>query len=202
MKNNKAKKIIFSLLIIVLLSMVGYLTISLTSCTTNSPGDLSPGVIINQIFPNVWVFVAQLIAGAVLFLVLLFLIWKPTNNMLEKRQKLIADEIEDAQKMKSLAETELTEAKNKAKLIIEQSYSLSSSMIDNAEIEAKSQSEKIINSTNELIKNEKIKIKNEAENEMIDIIFKTTEALLKKNISQSDNEKLIKEFIEGLSINE
>lgn len=201
MKTKKTKLVIFTLLIMVILSVIGYFAISLTSCT-EGPGDLTPGAIINQVFPNIWVLIAQLIAGAVLFLVLLFLIWKPTNNMLEKRQKLIADEIADAQQMKISAESELEEAKQKAKLIIEQSYSLSRSMIDNAQIEAKSQSEKLINSTNELLKNEKIKIKNDAEKEMIDIIFRTTEALLKKNISQSDNENLVKDFIKGLSINE
>ena len=74
MKIKKVKLTISILLSLVLFSIFAYAVISVTSCTSDKPESLDPAIIINQIFPNIYVLIAQLIAGVILFLVLLLLI--------------------------------------------------------------------------------------------------------------------------------
>lgn len=176
----------------------------LTSCKGSAEG-LNPDSIINLLFPNVWVFIGQLISMAILFVVILFFIWKPTNAMLERRQALIASEVEEATEMKEQAQKQLDamnfmqeEAKEKANKIILDAENRASELFEKTQLDAQKEHQKIVSSGKEQVELELRKIQKEAEHEIVNKAIKAAEVLMKKQINKSENEKLVKEFIESL----
>lgn len=176
----------------------------LASCNGSAEG-LNADSIINLLFPNVWVFVGQLISMAILFVVILFFIWKPTNAMLERRQALISSEVEEATEMKEQAKKELEamtlmqdQAKEKANKIILDAENKANELFERIQAEAKKEREKIISAGQQKIELERGKIQKEAEHEIVNTAIKAAEVLMKKQINKSENEKIVKEFIESL----
>lgn len=195
MKKNGKIKLCVSLFLVAILLVV--IAVTLTSCSGPIEG-LNKDSIINQIFPNIWVLIGQLISMVVIFSVIMFFIWKPANKMLENRRALILAEIEEGKKLQEeanekLAYVEAMEANSKA-----EANERASLIIADAQEQARIQKEKIIIDANNQAQRDVRKLKNDAEIEIINTAFKTAEYLMKKEVSKKDNEKLVKEFISNL----
>lgn len=202
MKKLNKKKLLISLLLLTFLAVI--MAITLTSCKGPIEG-LNPESIINQIFPNVWVLIGQLISMAILFTVILFFIWKPANKMLEKRRQLIIEELEQGKKMQqeaneklALAESLQANTKEEAKKLLQEANEKSAAILAEAHEQARLEKEKIINDANSQAQRDVNKLKTDAELEIINTALKTAEFLMKKEISKKDNDKLVREFISKL----
>lgn len=202
MKKLNKKKLLISLLLLTFLVVI--MAITLTSCKGPIEG-LNSQTIINQIFPNVWVLIGQLISMAILFTVILFFIWKPANKMLEKRRQLIIEELEQGKKMQqeaneklALAESLQANTKEEAKKLLQEANEKSAAILAEAHEQARLEKEKIINDANSQAQRDVNKLKTDAELEIINTALKTAEFLMKKEISKKDNDKLVREFISKL----
>lgn len=132
--------------------------------------------------------------------------WKPTKNALERRRLYIEDEIKTAEKNKRDAILMLQQAQEaesgayaKAKSIIETAEKtayLSQEKITN---EGKIHASKIVAEANDEAIKLKEKIKLDNYQQILDIAFSATEALIKKNVDRDENHKLIDQMINDLS---
>ncbi|AAF30541.1 F0F1 ATP synthase subunit B [Ureaplasma parvum] len=180
----------------------------LTSCTGDIP-ELNPAEIINTLFPNVWVFIAQVIAMCVVFSLVLWLVWKPTNKMLDKRREYIAKEITDAENAKQEALQYLENAKSEHLAaqaqtleIIAKAKSESLTLRESLEKEAREAADKIISSAKISIANERRENLERLQSEAREAAYIAAEALMKKELSREDNDKLVDQFIKELENNE
>lgn len=180
----------------------------LASCTGDIP-ELNPAEIINTLFPNVWVFIAQVIAMCVVFSLVLWLVWKPTNKMLDKRREYIAKEITDAENAKQEALQYLENAKSEhlaaqaeTAEIIAKAKSESLTLRELLEKEAREAADKIISSAKISIANERRESLERLQTEAREAAYIAAEALMKKELSREDNDKLVDQFIKELETNE
>lgn len=176
----------------------------LASCTGDIP-ELNPTEIINTLFPNVWVFIAQVAAMCMVFSIILWLVWKPTNKMLDKRREYIAKEITDAEQAKQeavayleSAKSEHLNAQSEAAQIIANAKNESLSYVETLKKEAHEAAEKIVASAKVSIANEQKANLERLQSEAREAAYVAAEALMKKQLSREDNDKLVDEFIKNL----
>lgn len=161
--------------------------------------------IINQLFPNVWVFIAHILATVVLLVVLGFFLYKPFKQLMRKRRNIIKDLIDDAIRK----QTQATKYETEANSLLKDSKMQSQQIIDDAKVEALTQRQEIINqasieaklideqSQRDILK-ERIKAEENIRQEIIDVAFNMAQNILEKEIDREQNEVLIDDFIKQL----
>lgn len=201
---NKLKKpiLIFSLTSVLLL--VISLTLFMTSCS-GEIGEIAPDKIVNLLFPSLWVFVAQMISMAIVFCLILFFIWKPTNKMLEKRKQLIQKEINEGKELKLQAEKELADVKimhqqanAKCEKMINDANTKANMMVEQITDEARNEASKIIKTAKLQADKDLKQARYDAEQEIIDTAIQAAHVLMKKEINRADNQKIVRDFIKSL----
>lgn len=192
---KKIQKFLCKFLLITLL--LGFSLFFLTSC---APIDSSE--IINNLFPNLWVFVSHIIATIILIIIMAWLVWKPTKDSISKRHDYIEGQIKEAEEsrneaLKKLAETqkEKVTAINQAQQIIDDANVQAYEIKEKLEAEGKKNAQII--SENALIDAENLKkeISKNMHDEIVSIALDATEKLLQKKISKKDNDKFVDEIL-------
>ncbi len=175
-------------------------SVFLTSCTP-----IDGQSVIESLFPNLWLFLMHVFATVVLLIIMIWLVYKPTKDSLKKRSEFIQKQIDDAQQLKLNAMKDLEKA-NETKI---QAFNEANEIINNAKEQAYLAKEKIENEAKQVSKqieidanNEALKIKERMNKEMnekiIDIAFSASAALLKKEVSNKDNQKFVDDFIKSI----
>lgn len=196
---KKIQKFLCKFLLITLL--LGFSLFFLTSC---APIDSSE--IINNLFPNLWVFVSHIVATIILIIIMAWLVWKPTKDSISKRHDYIEGQIKEAEKSRNEALKKLAEAQKEKVAAINQAQQI----IDDANVQAYEIKEKLeaegkknaqIISENALIDAENLKkeISKNMHDEIVSIALDATEKLLQKKISKKDNDKFVDEILTIIS---
>ena len=195
--SSRSKKIIIISLAVVLGL---FPLLFLTSCKP-----ITREWVVNNLFPNLWVFLAHIIAAAILIVVMTFLLWKPTRNMLDKRHEYIAKQIADANKAKETAQVELQEANqlkvdalSQAMSITTQARAEAFDIVETAKSQAKKSSAQIIKNAEADIQKEKDNVKANAQDNIINIAFDVASNILEKEVSKQDKDKYIDELLESI----
>ncbi|MDR1991252.1 MAG: hypothetical protein LBP70_00780 [Mycoplasmataceae bacterium] len=164
--------------------------------------------IVNKLLPNLWVFLTHLFACNFLFVIIIWLAWKPTKASLAKRHAYIANEIAEAEKSRREAFIKLNEAEQtrilahtQAKTIVENATTQAYLQKETIENESKTNARKILEDAQRQAVQLKQSIKLENEKQVLDIAFDAAEALLQRNLDKKDNEKIVKEFLNKLAKN-
>ena len=176
------------------------LVILTTGCTPVSQQE-----VIDNLLPNLWVFLTHIVATVVLLILAIWLVWKPTKHALAKRHEYIQNEIKAAEEAHqqalealSQAEKAKVDAFNVARNIVESAKKEAYATKNEIESEAKRNAIEIKEDAN----NEAVKIKNEMEQKMheqvIDLAFAASSALLKDKITKQDSDQFVDEFIDKL----
>lgn len=166
-------------------------------------GLLSAEDFLNKLIPNFWSFLIQLLSLIVLIVVVIFFAYKPVKKMLKARQDHIESEIYEAEKMKADAIVHEREAKNH--LIV--SKKEANDIIALAKENAAKEKDLILKQGQEEVSKMKIKADQDIEkakedalkdikDEMVNISLEASKELLKRNISNEDNVRLVRDFIE------
>ena len=195
----------FKILLLMFLGLA--IIIPLFFSTSCSP--VQKETVLDDLLPNLWVFLSHIFATVVLLLVSIYLVWKPTKTSLEKRHEYIQNEIAQAEEIKKNALKQLADAEqtkinafNDAKKIIETANDQAYQQKEEIERQALNNSEKIRTQA----KYDAEKIKAEAEENMnkqiIDIAFAASNALLKSKVSEKDSETFVSDFINKLDSEE
>ncbi|MDE5767740.1 MAG: hypothetical protein K2H56_04325 [Malacoplasma sp.] len=163
-------------------------------------------VIINQIFPNLYVFIAHIISLIFLIILVTRLAWNPTKKYIENRTQEIQSQLDAADKARLESEKNLEISKIK----LLESKSTASQIIENAHLESEQKIKKLeketLDKVNHIEKEAMLKIKREEIDlekrmnlEVSKLALETAEVFLSKKIDDEENKKIINNIVEDLT---
>ena len=140
------------------------------------------------------------------FLVLLVLLakyaWKPLLQALESRQEMIQKSLDDAeQAKKDLEQVQQESAKIVAKARTEADSIIARTRADSAKLKedlrqtAKTEAESIIKNAERQIQQERDRAMSQVRREAVDVSLMIASKLIKRNLSQEDNDTLIEDAL-------
>jgi F-type H+-transporting ATPase subunit b len=153
----------------------------------------------------------MLIAQAINFLIVAFVIWKfAFKNILstvKEREKQIADSLRNADKIKlELEETEkqqqetLQEASLEAKKTISIAQEQAKAFIEEQKEDARKQAEEIITKAKLAMEQERERVLREAREEIASLVVLTTSKVLSKDLSEEEKERFSAKATEELNL--
>jgi len=149
--------------------------------------------------------VAQIINFLILLFVLYKFLYKPVLNLLKKREKIIAQSIEDADAIdKKLKEMEIrydekiAKAKKQAMMILEESEKQSAMQKKESIKKTKKEVAGIINGAKKQIAEEKEKILQEVRGEISELIISAVEKIVGKEREKKIDKKLVEDTVKEL----
>lgn len=161
--------------------------------------------VINNLLPNLWVFLTHIFAAIVLLIVCIYLVWNPTKTSLAKRQAYIQNEINQAEEIKNkalkqlaIAEQSKIEAFENAKKIIEDANKQAYHNKTEIEQQAINNSQRIMQQAENDAKKIKTSIEQTMNQQIIDLAFEASSALLKSKVSKKDSKSFVQDFIAEL----
>lgn len=161
--------------------------------------------VINNLLPNLWVFLTHIFAAIVLLIVCIYLVWTPTKTGLAKRQAYIQNEINRAEEIKNkalkqlaIAEQSKIEAFENAKKIIEDANKQAYHNKAEIEQQAINNSQRIMQQAENDAKKIKTSIEQTMNQQIIDLAFEASSALLKSKVSKKDSKSFVQDFIAEL----
>ncbi|MGN1393347.1 MAG: F0F1 ATP synthase subunit B [Succinivibrionaceae bacterium] len=147
-------------------------------------------------------FIVQIIAFVIFVYVCMKWIWPPIMNGITERQKFIADSLNNAAKAskdvelaKENAKNIIVQAKNEAKVIIDNAQQMKANILDEATIIANEEKKKILEQTKSDIELEKSKARESLKKELSELVILSTEKILTNNISSVIDEKIVKDSL-------
>ncbi|MEA3453041.1 MAG: F0F1 ATP synthase subunit B [Patescibacteria group bacterium] len=160
----------------------------------------------NSIIENLGIdwklFLAQIINFAIVFFVLKRFVFKPIQEVLEKREKSIKKGLDEAKEAESnllMAESKYKEKLEEARLegnkVIAKAQASHDQIVAKAQTDAKLESDKIMESTKLRVHDEEKKMVSRVKKNVIDLTFLTTEKLLNKEVDNKTNQEFIENII-------
>ncbi|MGN0602030.1 MAG: F0F1 ATP synthase subunit B [Oscillospiraceae bacterium] len=141
----------------------------------------------------------------ILFLILKHFLFDRVNKVIDERKNEVADtykRADEAEQNAKQMEIEYTQKLNSAK---EESAEIVRTATKKAQVrsdeiiaDAKAEAKSIVDNAGAEIEREKKIAVNQIKDEIADIAFSAAEAVIEKEISTKDNEKLIESFIDGI----
>ena len=190
---NRGKLIILSLLSVVTLS----------SC--QNVGEYISESITEKLVPNLGSFLTQLAALIVLIIGVIILGYKPIKKMLTKRQDYIESNIKEAGEKNKEAEINLSQSREHVLSSQKQAEEIISEAKKQANLERATileDTQRDVDEMKEVAKRQIQESEEEArENirkEMINVALNASSELLKRNVTDKDNERLVDDFIRGI----
>jgi len=151
-------------------------------------------------------FVWTIITFMVLFFVLAKFAWKPLIKMLQEREEMIRDSLDDAEKAKTElehlneeSEAIMTKARAEAQTIIANGKAAAEKVKEDTISKAKEQAIKILEKTEKQIQIEKDKAIIDIKQEVVNISLSVAKKLINKNLNDADNKSLIEETLKKVN---
>ena len=152
-----------------------------------------------------WTFIAQILNLFIQMYLIKRFLFKPVNEILEKRQALTDKEIKDARearedtdKVKAEYEGHMSAARTEAQQIISDAKKNAEVEADRMIKEAESEAQGIKKRAEADIEQEKKKAINEAKDQIGGLAMDIAGKVVEKEIKEEDHRKLIDEFIESV----
>jgi len=166
------------------------------------PGHPEQGNLLFSLDPglSLWVWIV--------FLVFIFLLWKfgykPISNLLGERKNSIKQSLDDAE----AARKSLEDATARQRQLIEEGHSRAAEIIEKADKSAKTLAnsirEKAREESNKMVENARVQIERQKEraiselkSETVNLAFAVASELIKANLDDDVNQKLVNDYIEN-----
>ncbi len=176
----------------------------LVSCTENVK-EIKSESVINEFFPNLWVFLAHLLAFVILLFLLLFLFWKPTQKFLNQRKALLEEQVNQANSLEQQAQALLQQANQRhenslvvAKEIVDQANYEALQLKSEIEKKANRQANLMIFQARQEIEKEKRLIQEQSLKESVELAMLAAKELIIKKVDVKADKAFIEEFIREL----
>lgn len=162
--------------------------------------------ILGQLIPNPLTMIVQLCATAVLVFLMYKLAYKPVKNIMDKRSAYEQSRLTDADALKkkyedlhAQAESEIDEAKAKAKQIVAEAQDEGNRVKNNLIDEGKQKSQQIIDDAQNNITLQKNKMLDEMHGEIVDVALSAAEKILQSKLDSKNDKDSIDEFIKEVT---
>ncbi len=189
---------------IILVSLISL--VSLSSCESKP---VESDKFIEKMFGSWESLVIQLTSTLILFCVVGFFVFKPVRKILQTRQDYVVSQVknaeaykEDALNKQKEADDRIASLQDEAKSIIEEANKNAATIKDNA---SKEMDEERIHQKELLakeIEQEKIKAKEEIRKEIVNVALDASKAILEREVTKSDNDKIVDDFIKEVESDE
>jgi len=150
----------------------------------------------------------QLLIFVILLFILKKIAWKPLLSSLHSREQSIKDSIDQAEKLKKDSEDLLeqnkkilTEANTQSMKIINDSKDMANKMRGDLMTKAQEESRKMIDQAKVEIKQEKDSAMADLRNEVSDLAIKAAEKIIKDNLDENKQKKIVNDFISQIPSN-
>ncbi len=193
----KKKNILFSFL------SIGTLTL-LTSCDNEKIAERIETTV-NNMLPNLYVTLMQLLLFIVTVIIFILLAYKPLKKKLKQRQDFINKNIEDSIDKNKKADENIKrsqevilESQKKAVDIIQDAQMTAEYNLSRAQKELQVTIENQKNQAHKDIEAEREKMLKEAQNQIIESAIDTSKEILKREVKLEDHKKFVDDFIKEL----
>lgn len=193
----KKKNILFSFL------SIGTLTL-LTSCDNEKIAERIETTV-NNMLPNLYVTLMQLLLFIVTIVIFILLAYKPLKKKLKQRQDFINKNIEDSIDKNKKADENIKrsqevilESQKKAVDIIQDAQMTAEYNLSRAQKELQVTIENQKNQAHKDIEAEREKMLKEAQNQIIESAIDTSKEILKREVKLEDHKKFVDDFIKEL----
>ena len=153
---------------------------------------------------DTWTLIFTWVNLFILFLVLKKILFKPVLNILEQRDKEVAEMYEKAETAQKSAEAKeaeytekLAEAKNEASRIVSEAAKTATLRGEDIVNEAQSKASAIITKAEKEIEREKAAAVDEVKSDITSIAVSIAEKVIAKDLNEKDYERLVEEFLSG-----
>lgn len=151
---------------------------------------------------NIWQILAALFNLLLMFLILKYFLYRPVQNMLDKRQSKIESDIAAAQEAKNAALADrdayalkLQNAKQEAQGIVSAAVDTAAAREKELISEAKRKADGIVRQAEIAAEQERRKAEESIKEEIVVVSSLLTEKILEREVKRDDHQKLIDEFI-------
>jgi F-type H+-transporting ATPase subunit b len=158
---------------------------------------------------NLWAFLSQLISFGIVFLILWRWVFPAILSMLEKRQAVIREGVENAEKAEralaeatARAEQLLLEARKQSQETIAQAAKLAEREARRIEEEARARAEQIEQQQVERIQQEAARARAELSRLVVNLAITAASKVISKSIDSKDNRRLVEEFVKSSQVKE
>lgn len=157
----------------------------------------------NKIIPNdIWAFVVQLLATAIVVFILAKFLVKPAKKFIQERRDYIANNLSEAEEKNKKAEENLLASEKRLQDSRKEGKQIIESARENATQEKRrivDETKKEVNSMRDKayqdIESEKIKMREEITNEVIDVALLAATQVVDRNLNDEDNRKIVSDFV-------
>tara|TARA_Y100000996_G_scaffold141680_1_gene108405 strand:+ start:297 stop:872 length:576 start_codon:yes stop_codon:yes gene_type:complete len=166
-------------------------------------GDGGGSWINDWLMPNTGLTLWTIVTFLVLLFVLKWKAWGPLMDALDARSKQIEESLSKAEKVTAEAEQQaakneeiLQAARKEAQEIVAQAREAGDKLKHKMETDGKDQYDGMLEKAKEQIDMEKQKALNEIKTTVVDIALKASEKVIKRNLSDEDNKKIVEQTVE------
>ena len=174
-----------------------FLSVFILAAESGSIIDVDPGVVF-------W----TVITFVVLLVILKKFAWKPILTALDQRENAIRESLEKAEKAKVDAQNvleqnqaSLSKAEEESKKIVEQSRQYAEKLKEQILQDSRDQARKIINEASNEIERKKDAALDELKTQVADIAIKAAEKILKENLNEEMQKKIVNKYIGEITKN-
>ena len=155
--------------------------------------------------PDPGLFIWTVITFLIVLAILRWKAWGPLMDTLDNRARKIEESLSKAEKVTAEAEQQsekneqvLNDARQEAQKIIGQAREAGDKLKNKLETDGKAQYDSMLEKAKDQINTEKQKALNEIKTTVIDVALKASEKIIKRNLNNEDNKKMIEETIDKL----
>ena len=166
-------------------------------------GDGGGSWINDWLMPNTGLTLWTIVTFLVLLVVLRWKAWGPLMDALDARSKQIEESLSKAEKVTAEAEQQaakneeiLQAARKEAQEIVAQAREAGDKLKHKMETDGKEKYDGMLEKAKEQIDMEKQKALNEIKTTVVDIALKASEKVIKRNLSDEDNKKIVEQTVE------
>ena len=153
--------------------------------------------------PDPGLFIWTVITFLIVLAILRWKAWDPLINTLEARAKQIEESLSKAEKVTAEAEQQaeknekfLNAARKEAQGIVSKARDAGDKLKQKLETDGKNQYNSMLEKAKDQIDAEKQKAMNEIKNTVVDIAIQASEKIIKRNLNDDDNKKIIERTVE------
>jgi len=153
--------------------------------------------------PDPGLFIWTVITFLIVLAILRWKAWDPLINTLEARAKQIEESLSKAEKVTAEAEQQaeknekiLNAARKEAQGIVSKARDAGDKLKQKLETDGKNQYNSMLEKAKDQIDAEKQKAMNEIKNTVVDIAIHASEKIIKRNLNDDDNKKIIERTVE------
>lgn len=155
--------------------------------------------LIEKLFPNLWVFLAHIIAATVVISLITWFVWQPTKKLVANRKKILDQKLKEADQTMKIANDYLADSKQKSLAAAKQAKQIlydSQKNLDQLYNQTKQRAEQDSKQIYEQALADAKKIRTEAQNQIKETAINLGFAIAEKIISQNLTKKINQDFID------